>query len=263
MLAAAALAIPSGAWLGSARVRDLAARDWEPDKPTFWVIRDVDSGDRVLIQRATDELARRLNAGHLSNENVERLAAILLKLQPGAPPSHFDEVLELARARGQLSDEQWKQYWREAFPIQLNATCISGTLFGSLELSLSSNQSSWHFYRLSEFQIEAVGRTVRIGSDEFDAADLRLLTAVREEGAGGAGSSQLIPLVSSTPVIPLVSSTPGETPGRSVVVYARVDLSITDLTHGQTTLIATVPLDLSTRFDLPPGKVFLKTETDQ
>ncbi|HEY2584700.1 MAG TPA: hypothetical protein VGI81_02920 [Tepidisphaeraceae bacterium] len=234
-------------------MRDLAARDWEPVKPTFWVIRDVASGDRVLAQRATDELARRLEAGKLTSANVERIATILLKLQPGTPPSHFDEVLELARARGQLGDEQWQQYWRQAFPFQLNATRISDP-FDSLQLSLISDQSSWRFYHLSDFQIEAVGRTVRIGSHEFDAADLRLLTAIREEGAGGTGSSQLIPLVSSTPI---------ETAGQSVLVSARVDLSITDLTHGQTKLIATVPLNLSTRFELPPGKVFLKTETDQ
>jgi hypothetical protein len=234
-------------------VRELATRDWEPAKPTFWVIRDLEAHDRILMQRAADELSRRLSAGRLNKTNVERVAAILLKLQPGAPPSNFDDILELARERGQLGDEQWQQYWRQAFPLQLHAARTSRP-FDAIELSLSTDERSWRCYQLSAFQIEVTGRSVRIGSQQVDASDLTLWRVFSGEVGSGGMSWQFIPLVSS--------GAPNSA-DRAVLLSVRLDLCISYPTPGRPKLIEKVPLDLTTTFTLPPDKALLMMQSDK
>jgi hypothetical protein len=124
-LLALLLATPGVAWLTSSRVRAFYYSDWEPHKPTFWVIHDLESRDQDLVQGAVDELAGRLKSRSLSRAEAQRYIGELLLLQTGQPPKHLTDIFQTARDQDRLTPPQWEQYWRQAFPCELHAQVIA------------------------------------------------------------------------------------------------------------------------------------------
>lgn len=119
------LATAGFGWLSSSRVRAFYYSDWEPYKPTFWVMHDLGSRDQNLVQRAVDELAGRLKRRSLSRAEAQRYIEELLLLQTGRPPKHLTDIFQTARDQDRLTPPQWELYWRQAFPCELHAQVIS------------------------------------------------------------------------------------------------------------------------------------------
>jgi hypothetical protein len=91
--------------------------DWQKQKPSWWLAREADSTVASTRDAALNELIVRLNAKQLSKEMTSRLVQRGLQFQadvarPWAPL--WGDVIETARASGQVSGGDWKTYGEQA-----------------------------------------------------------------------------------------------------------------------------------------------------
>jgi hypothetical protein len=85
--------------------------------PTWYILREARQGSPGVPVAAWQELVRRLGAGQLSKENIERASELALAIQ-GDQSKTWNAVIgdfvESARVRGSLTDAQWARYARQA-----------------------------------------------------------------------------------------------------------------------------------------------------
>jgi hypothetical protein len=91
--------------------------DWQKQKPSWWLVREAESSVANRRDAALNELTVRLKAKQLSKGMIARLVQRGLQYQadvarPWAPP--WGDVIETARANGQVSEADWKTYGEQA-----------------------------------------------------------------------------------------------------------------------------------------------------
>lgn len=98
---------------GVAAVRQV---DWQPLKPVWWLGMEAGAGGPTA-EAALDELLRRLSAGLLAPSDIGGLVADGLAAQGDAArpwEPKWGELIEKARAAGQVSPAEWERYGRQA-----------------------------------------------------------------------------------------------------------------------------------------------------
>src|SRR5690606_37651967 len=91
--------------------------DWQKQKPAWWLAREARSSDMVKRESALSTLLARVSGGVLTKSEVEKLVARGLQVQKDLrlPWSlAWGDIIEQARLAGQVSDEQWETYARQA-----------------------------------------------------------------------------------------------------------------------------------------------------
>lgn len=239
------LALPAGAWLLSPSVRAIGDRDWEPNKPTFWVIRDAGSPDSILEARAIHELMRRLDSGKLNDGQVRQLAAVLLRVQLKLPSEELDQIVRIAHTRGQLRDDQWQQYWIQALPYSLHAE-ISSDAPDQVQVWPRTDMRNWRWggFSLPNFTVGVVARSLRIGRYSCPTSGLLWCATTCQDARMDTRTG--------LDFVPLSSGRSEATSSENLPVTATFDLVVYDLQTNA--LLAKVPVTLSTNIILPAGK---------
>lgn len=160
--------------------------DWEPYKPTFWINYEAESHNPVRMQRAVDEMHRRLSAGELSDDQTRKFVSTLLKVQTRVPPAHLIEILQSARAQHLVSREEWEQFWRQAFPCDLHTKVNPDN---TLEVWLYSDPRKQRYADPVDFLVGFSASELRVGTIPCDCHYLNFL--------GSGTKRQIIPLVDS------------------------------------------------------------------
>lgn len=239
-IAGALLAIPGIIWVTSPQVRRLAYSDWQPLKPAFWLIWEMRWGGRITMQRAVDEMAKRLEAKELDRDQREGFISSLLQLQLKAPPAHLGKIFIAARQQGQLSDAQWNQFWQQAFPCNLNAQ-LSASANPALQVWLSSSPPQWRYSGPPDVAFGLSATTLRVGETECETTYLNL----KSDGANTRkGRIQTV-------VLSPASQPNGATRQQ---VSATLTLFIADSDSHKPGFIAKIPIQFTTDVILPAGQ---------
>ena len=108
---------------GGAGYATYAIKDWQPYKPVWWLVREIDHGDTKTQSAAITEVMGRLANGKLSDPQVMAIADTMLTLQ-GDPNKPWQvgcgDFIERARFARRLSDERWQRYGRQALQLTLD-----------------------------------------------------------------------------------------------------------------------------------------------
>jgi len=91
--------------------------NWMQVKPVSWLRASARVGTGSASDRALQELVRRLNASELSREQVDTLVSDALTIQADLTRTwqpDWGNIIEDARARGAVSDEDWETYAKQA-----------------------------------------------------------------------------------------------------------------------------------------------------
>jgi hypothetical protein len=114
-----AVALTVGGGVGYAT---LAAADAQKLKPTWWLVREIDSGDPAVAIAAAKQLSARVTGGKLAQRYIDDAADRLLDIQ-GNPQAKWDaafgDFLEDARLAGKLGDQRFHLYAQQAPAFQL------------------------------------------------------------------------------------------------------------------------------------------------
>ena len=108
---------------GGAGYAAYSVKDWQPHKPVWWLVRELDRGDLQTRRAATTELLTRLAGLKLSRPQLDRITETILNIQGDTRKpwyAGFGDFLEAARAKKQLSDERWQRYGRQAVDVTLD-----------------------------------------------------------------------------------------------------------------------------------------------
>lgn len=91
--------------------------DWQQRKPVWWLAREAESRDAQVSLPALRELLARSKAGTLSKQQSADLVARALRAQADATRpwlGEWGDVVEQSRRAGDVTDEQWATYARQA-----------------------------------------------------------------------------------------------------------------------------------------------------
>jgi predicted RNA-binding Zn-ribbon protein involved in translation (DUF1610 family) len=109
-------------FVGPLVITSATSFDTQPYKPMWMLQREVRSGNAPVRGAALLELERRYKDGLLSSGGVASLVTLALDVQgdPTKPwNTKWGDIVELGRAKQQVSDEQWSRYARQAVPFNL------------------------------------------------------------------------------------------------------------------------------------------------
>ena len=100
---------------GAAGYAALTVNDWQPHKPAWWLLRELD--DPAARGAATTELSKRLGAGKLAGPHVAAAVDKILIVQADAAATWvpaLGDFVEDARRANLLAPQQWERFARQA-----------------------------------------------------------------------------------------------------------------------------------------------------
>ena len=230
--------------LGRNSVTMLKQFSLSPYKPTWWLVRNFDSG--TIDTQGGYELYTRLLKGKLDAETIEHIAA----LKPGAQPSQWSmTIARMAWSKGELSEATMRAHIRAR--LAYKAVVDDSATPTRIGFTVLSPATSVYLGRDPAWNLDVVGRRCEINDVELPASAVhtttsrmmftRRLSTTDEKKIGDViRLSTASPLPLGTTKVKLAETLVGTlaVPGQPILTES-VDLTLLDVS---TDVVETLPV---------------------